>query len=140
MKSVQWHSKNVLFWNDPLLPIVGSLEIYLPDDVTIKLIDFFICTWQCVRNVLVHSYEQLTFACDVVCLCLHFDTVTQMRSFRHDTLADMRRRRMEVFMAVVAEKCMPMTRLHCNFVFLQHVTGPDRNGKIIVLWFLSVLL
>ena len=77
-------------------------------------------------NALVHSCEQLVqdliFECNVMCLCLHFDTVTQLKSFRHNTLADiMCDRWLEIFMAMVADKCTPMTRLHRNFVFLQHI-------------------
>ena len=58
-----------------------------------------------------------------MCLFLHFDIVTQLKSFRHDTLADiMCDRWLEIFMAMVADKCTPMIlRLHCNFVFLQRI-------------------
>ena len=80
MESVLLNSKNVLFWNDPLL-LDGYLEIYLTDDVTVKLNDFFICTCHCVRNALVHSYEKLKygwtekgvlFAC---CICVFCNAI-----------------------------------------------------------------
>ena len=67
-----------------LFPKVESLEIYLPDDVTVKRIDFFVCSWQFVRNALVHSCEQLKFGCDIMCLCLHFNTYSDEKfSPRH---------------------------------------------------------
>ena len=59
-----------------------------------------------------------------MCLCLHFDTVTQLKSFLDDTLADIIGDRwLEVFMGMVANKCMSMICLHCIFVFFS--TSPN---------------
>ena len=102
-----------MFGNDSLLPKTGSAEeIHVSDDVTVKLIDFFICIWQCMCIALTHSCKQLIqdlmFGCNVMCLCLRFDIVTQLKSFHRDTLADiMCDGWLEVFMAMVADKCVP---------------------------------
>ena len=104
--------QNVLFGNDSLLPKSGCAEeIHVSDDVTVKVIDFFLCIWQCRCIALVHSCKQLIqdlmFGCSVMCLCLHFDIVTQLKSFHLNALENMCDGWLEVFMAMVADKCFP---------------------------------
>ena len=41
MKSVLWHSRMCCFGMIFLLPKVGSVEIHVSDNVTVKVIDFF---------------------------------------------------------------------------------------------------